>query len=179
MPMRGGSSALTAGSLPPKAILPEVGFNNPARYSQQRGLAASRRSQHRDEFARANLERYIAERVQSAVVIGEGHAQIADEQDRVRGRGHNSTICHYEHAKAHGNLRITKHLNLHKRLPTCCYAAPRNDIDYGINSFVNALVKSNGCFSKPIFSKVFCMFVHDLRIGITELIRFPQINRSR
>ena len=47
--------------------------------------------EHADELLRADLERDAVEGVQPAVVIREGHAQIAD------GAGWEDLVCHHCH----------------------------------------------------------------------------------
>ena len=53
-----------------------------AEHVEQSRLAAARRSDHRQELARLHLERNMVERGDAAVIGGEAHEQIVDDEDR-------------------------------------------------------------------------------------------------
>ena len=63
-------------------------LEQPRQDAQQSALAGARRSQYADEFLRLDGEGSRSERVQSAVIVGEGHTQLLNSENWFQ-------ICHF------------------------------------------------------------------------------------
>ena len=64
-----------------------VGVEQPAHHVEQRGLAAARRTDHRQELARRDRERHVIDRGEHAVGRLEALDDVLDHQDRIGHRG--------------------------------------------------------------------------------------------